>query len=142
MDVPGGTQMPTSLAEVYVLDVVLALVLSVLVVFALCGAVRMAHIGGRVMYRVGSFSGRAAYAFIDFFSKLYQAALGIIVTTVILGALYFYLTTHEQRQSVHSTLERSSPVTSGIIKQVVEHEATQKAKEHLRALAGTYLSFQ
>lgn len=134
--------LPSSLSEVYLLDVVLAILLAVLVVFFLCGSIRLAHIGGRAAYRVGAFGGQAVYALIDFFSKLYQAALGILIASVILGSLYFYLTTHEQRAHVHATLEKASPATTGLVKQAIQHDAAQQALWHLRNLTSSYFGFQ
>lgn len=134
--------LPVSLSEVYLMDVLLAMFLAVLVVFFLCGSVRLAHLGGQVVYRVGSFAGRFVYALMDFFSKLYQAALGIVIASVIVGALYFYFTTHEQRQHVHSAIEKASPVTSSLVRQAVDRDAAQEAFWHLRNLTQSYFSFQ
>jgi len=138
----GDEKAAVSLSEVYLLDVVLAIILATLVVFFLCGSIRLARAGGTLLYRAGSVLGRATYAVLDFFSKLYQAALGILIATVVAVSLYFYFTTNEQRQHVHQAVESASPVTSGLVRQALEHNGTQYAVEHLRHLAKTYFTLQ
>lgn len=122
-----------------VIDVLLAVLLAILVSIGMCGVLRALHLGGRVVYRATSAVGRGAYAVIDFFSKLYQAAFGVLILGVILFSLYFYLTTHDQRASIHESLESVTPTAAGAVKAAMDPENAQVAIRHIKNLAGKFI---
>jgi len=130
---------------IYGVDVALAVALGVV---AILGVMRMLHVGGWVFYKAGSVVGRFFYGIIEFFSKLYQAALGLSFAIIILVAVYFYLTTHEQRTHVHATLEKVTPTTAQLVRQALDTNTTQlgdaaaMAYWHLKNLTGQFIQAQ
>jgi|SRR6056297_2400448 len=121
---------------VYGLDVFLAAVLGVIIVL---GLIRAMHVGGWAF-------GKFFYALMDFFSKLYQSALGICVALLILLAVYLYFTSKGQRLEHRTALEKATPNTAYVISQAVNantddvRNATSLAFRHMKQLAEAFIA--
>lgn len=118
-------------------DVVLAGLLAIVLVFA---GLKLLHVGGRSAITIGG-------GCICFFSRLYQAALGLVFASAILLALYFYFTTEETRATLHEQASVAVPLVSHVVsnvhsgaKQALQSEVVAQGARHVKYIAERVLA--
>lgn len=119
-------------ALVLVGDAVLA---GAIVVVLILAAAKLTLVGGRSALAIGC-------GCLSFFSRLYQAALGLVCCAALFLALYFYLTTEDTRAVLHEQASNAVPLVSQVVanvhsgaRQALQSEVVVKGAQHVKYIA-------
>ncbi len=114
------------------LDVVGASAIVIILVLALA---KLTIIGGRSALVIGC-------GCVRFFSRLYQAALGLVFVSAIVIAVYFYFTTEDTRDVLHEHASSAVPLVSQVVAHVhggarhaLQSDVVAQGARHIKYIA-------